>query len=707
MKIFSILGFCFLVLFHLTLQAQNILIKGVVVDKLGAVHQGVQLTINGQYSASSVRDGSFAFSLSKDDNKITKIDIQKKGYRLKNWDFDYQAKKLEVFIDLATKPILGRVIDDSGNPVVGVDIFMEEAGLSEPVITNEKGNFKIEVSEDFNINTNTKIIINGKYLDKRFFQLQGKQITVRFGKKALDLFSEKKEEHVGGEVKEILPQNHTSRQIYLKDKTGNFMQDVVIMHQQKNFTSNKNGEITIKAYNPLEVITINGFEIIQVDSTTNKAITTITLDKLDPKLAAYNADINKVINDLELEKHTLFEKSLILRNQIEDIMVKLENDEALSPEQKSKLHSQIEMLQNQLVQNDMALEDAQSKTRSTLEHFRKMLVQKDSLHHVATEKIEKIEAERVLEEERTRKNFIIFGIIIVFLSVFAIVSYRVAARIRKQKEEITKQAEDLTNLNFIISEKNQNITDSIRYAKTIQDALLPSEKILSSFFSDYFIFSKPKDIVSGDFYWFSRTEKYFFVVVADCTGHGVSGAFMSLVGNTLLNEIINEHKVYETAQIMENLHERIRFSLRQDEELNHDGMDLALCRFENLNDTEVELIFTGAKRPFYLIFQDEAHCKTIRGDAKSLGGNSKKEKSFSRQAFVLKTGDMIYMCSDGLIDQCNSKREKFGSKRFVSMLENNSKLDFSIQKKRIAQELVSFGEHTDQRDDMLLLGVKI
>jgi serine phosphatase RsbU (regulator of sigma subunit) len=715
-KIFTLTAF--LIFFSaIFASAQNVIIKGSVTDKNGTAFQGVQILVNDAITAVSKQDGSFAIALPAESPSIQKLTASKKGYKFLSFDYSPDEKKLEILLETAVKTYTGRILDDNGAGVAGADVLVDGVGMTVPVMTDDKGYFKLDISEEETINAKTKIAVNGKYLDKSFFTVSGKQINIRFGKRAAEITYEQPEAANETPVEENkIPKDSTNvsqeklviSKIFLKDKKGKLLQDVVATHHQQNYKSNSKGELNIPDFDQTGNLTINGFEIIQFDTVSQRGYLFITLEKLDARLNSYNTDINKVINDLELEKQTLLEKSLNLRTQIEDIFEKLDRDETLSPEQKSKLQRQIEALQNQLVKNDMALEEAQSKTRITLEHLKRMLVQKDSLHTLATEKLEEIEAQKILQEKRIRQNFIIFSIIVVVLSLFALISYRIATRIRRQKEEISRQAEDLILLNKEVTQKNRNITDSIRYARTIQDALLPSPKSLSPFFSDYFLLSLPKDIVSGDFYWFSEHEKYFFVVAADCTGHGVSGAFMSLVGNTLLNEIVNEREILEPAQILTELGERIRISLKQDEDLNHDGMDLALCRFEKTDDEKTEMKFAGAKRPCYLLRKNVEKCEIIKGTSKSLGGGSEKiEKTFETAIVNLQKGDKIYLCSDGAADQCNAERVKIGSKKLLELFENSSEMSAEAQKEHIRATLKSHSNGAEQRDDILIIHLRM
>lgn len=265
----------------------------------------------------------------------------------------------------------------------------------------------------------------------------------------------------------------------------------------------------------------------------------------------------------------------------------------------------------------------------------------------------------------------------------------------------------------VIREKNRNITNSIRYAQTIQEAILPSDVEMGKYFDEHFTFFKPKDIVSGDFYWFSRVEplngepERLFIAAVDCTGHGVPGAFMSMIGNTLLDETINQLQIHDTAQVLEKLNLAVKEALNQEDKTNDDGMDVCLCCVERNNDGTSKLTFTGAKRPLYYYQRSTGNIGVLKGDAKTIGGIQRKKRVFHKKDLVLKKGDVIYLTSDGLVDQSNPMREKFGTKRFLKLLESNAELPLTEQERIIKETLIRYQASADQRDDILIVGVKL
>ncbi len=268
-----------------------------------------------------------------------------------------------------------------------------------------------------------------------------------------------------------------------------------------------------------------------------------------------------------------------------------------------------------------------------------------------------------------------------------------------------------------IQNKNRNITDSIRYAQTIQQAVLPSNERMTQYLPDYFVLFRPKDIVSGDFYWFSHIDNYTFIAAVDCTGHGVPGAFMSMIGHSILNEIVNEKKVFEPSEILEQLNLQVRRALKQERKLkneddraNDDGMDVAFCRLE-YKESHTEIAFTGAKRPFIYTMPNDSNGKEafyLRGDNKTIGGvRNKADKNFKTQSIDLPKGAMIYLTTDGYADQNNTQQEKFGTPKLLRLLQEISPLKLYEQKARMEQELDLHQRGEEQRDDISMIGIRV
>ena len=301
-----------------------------------------------------------------------------------------------------------------------------------------------------------------------------------------------------------------------------------------------------------------------------------------------------------------------------------------------------------------------------------------------------------LKFERLVRKILFFGFVAIFIVAgVLILLYR---KINAQKNKIEEQRD-------ILDLQNKKINASIQYAQNIQRAILPVKNQIKNLF-DSFIIYKPKDIVSGDFYWFARLKDKAFLAAVDCTGHGVPGAFMSMIGNSSLNEIVLEKQVTEPSKILSLLNEKIIESLRQDETENNDGMDVC---FISIDLKTKEIAFSGAKRPLFIYNKKTSILDEIKGDRISIGGvkNNKKGEAFNNHIIKAETGDILYLSSDGITDQNNPERKRFGSSKLKEIIMENISAPMEAQQEAIEKELNEFQKNEEQRDDITLIGIKI
>ncbi len=280
-----------------------------------------------------------------------------------------------------------------------------------------------------------------------------------------------------------------------------------------------------------------------------------------------------------------------------------------------------------------------------------------------------------------------------------------------------------------ILEQRDQITASIRYARTIQESVLPAQSEISQFFDNFIIF-KPKDIVSGDFYWMSnlfRTQNgrltrvldkklvfkpgyTLFFAVVDCTGHGVPGAFMSLIGNHLLGEIINEERFDNPKVILQQLDYKLSRVLKRSQTKNYDGMVVSLCRFDKYLDNDAETVkvtFAGSKQHITYYKLAEKKFVKLRGSARQIGFVINEDIEFFTQEFTLQKDDYLFLYSDGLKDLNSPQRDSFGYSRIVSILSKNIDKPIDEIKKILEDAMNNWLQDDLQRDDITFIGLKI
>lgn len=260
-----------------------------------------------------------------------------------------------------------------------------------------------------------------------------------------------------------------------------------------------------------------------------------------------------------------------------------------------------------------------------------------------------------------------------------------------------------------ISETNKKITESINYAERIQKAMLPNEKYLAQHFNDCFMFYEPKDVVSGDFPWLYEKEDGIYVATVDCTGHGVPGAFMSLIGNFLLNQNISSSNLPESSLspsvILDCLHEGVKKTLKQDENMEtRDGMDIALCKID-MKQRKME--YAGAHRPLYVVRNSEII--EVRGDRYPIGGNQyRNRKCFTNHTLPLQQNDVIYFFTDGLPDQIGGPEgKKFNTTKIKEIIRNCNNRSMREMHRVISNEYRQWKNGYKQIDDVLMIGIRI
>lgn len=280
-------------------------------------------------------------------------------------------------------------------------------------------------------------------------------------------------------------------------------------------------------------------------------------------------------------------------------------------------------------------------------------------------------------------------------------------KVRNRTEEIMAQKEEIEAQRDMIEQKNQDITDSLRYAQSIQRAILPQQTKIKHTLPEHFIFYQPVDIVSGDFYWYAEQEGRYYLAAVDCTGHGVPGAFMSLIASQHLNQIVIEEQISDPAKILNELNERVRATLHQKngQKDSRDGLDIALLAYE---PTKHFVAFAGAKRPLYYI--NNGSLEEIKGDRRFIGSglHTQENSGFTTHEIALKAPTTFYLTSDGFADQFGGPRDrKFMSSKLKETLFSVSSLPIHQQKAALRQTLDSWMVGYPQTDDILVMGVRL
>ena len=331
-----------------------------------------------------------------------------------------------------------------------------------------------------------------------------------------------------------------------------------------------------------------------------------------------------------------------------------------------------------------------------------------------------------------RRWWAYLGYVLAFIGfVYGAVTYstqRLRLMVKNATAEIIQQKEEIELQSKLVEEKNKDITDSIEYASTIQSAILPTKEFMNKLLAEHFVLFKPRDIVSGDFYWINKvTDTKIVIVAADCTGHGVPGAFMSMIGNSLLNEIILEKGIAEADQILNRLKAGIIKALKQDgsEGQAKDGMDIALAVY----DRETSMVeFAGANNPIYItserstfeladgrilepVITNKAQTKNlfeIKGDKQPIGYQSERNHPFTSHQFKVQKGEAFFLFTDGYADQFGGpKGKKFMYKSFKKLILALQEKSMPEQERILNKTIEEWSAGLEQVDDICIAGVRI
>ncbi|NPA45571.1 MAG: tetratricopeptide repeat protein [Chlorobi bacterium] len=418
---------------------------------------------------------------------------------------------------------------------------------------------------------------------------------------------------------------------------------------------------------------------------------------------------------------------------VEGKKVKKAYDYAREQELKRKLaekENQIKELEliktnYELLTKEKALKKTQKEKLSLLDTISEKELK---LRYIANQKkLEEAKSKQILLKSKlVIRNIILISSIILsllFLFVFFYFQKRKSnlalqaknAEISQKNEEIQVQKNNIEHLLEEMTEAHESIKKSIDYAGFIQSAMINKTPKLSEIFPESFILYKPKDAVGGDFYWYSKVGNKVVVAAVDCTGHGVPGAFLTVLGNNLLNQIVTVSKITKPGDILYKMHEGVMSALNQKDSNNKDGMDMALC---TVDLEENKLYFAGANNPLVMIQDDEL--RVIKGNKYGIGGFSsmifgkylemlpeKKTEMYTTHKFDIRKDMSVYLFSDGFQDQMGGKNNrKLKSVRFYELLKLNHKLKASEQKKQLESFFENWKGDNEQVDDVVIVGIK-
>jgi serine phosphatase RsbU (regulator of sigma subunit) len=450
----------------------------------------------------------------------------------------------------------------------------------------------------------------------------------------------------------------------------------------------------------------------------------VVLENVYGRLITYYSNINKKNG---VEKYTALYNAVKSKREIKELEQKNKQKDAL--------------IKKVIIEKDKTVKEKKLAEQDNEITHHKLAITKDSLslmdliNREKESKINLLKKEKEVEElmlkkqelmlseiqAKEQRDIIIIISLVVGMGILSVLAFFIYQNFRQKK----LYSEQIENQLSTINHQHNKITNSINYAQRIQNAMLPVQNYLQHINAQSFVLFKPKDVVSGDFYWFYDINKQnaisefeqldqngvfvpadkqkLLIAAVDCTGHGVPGAFMSLIGYNILNMIANKH-IHEPDQILTELHKGVRSALQQYKNENNDGMDMSIC----LVDNERKVIeFAGAKNPLIVIRDGEL--ETIKGDKHGIGGSQgPANKSFIKHTIQIDRPTTFYMLSDGYEDQFGgTDNRKFMIKNLKDMLLKIHKDPFDLQQRILDKTIEDWRGETSQIDDILLIGMKV
>ncbi len=600
----------------------------------------------------------------------------------------------------------------------------------------------------------TKFVIGLPATDTALINVFKKNTSLNIKKKAIDVKVYNSADKLSGanivfvdienqdKIEKIFAWTKANNALLITDQ---YKDQVIVMINLLKFVANSKVKFEVNKANIIfagldvspNLLLIGGSEIdireLYKKSEASSKELRVKLDKQEKELAEKQAELEKKKSEIvkqqqeiAKQKEEITKQNNLISVQKQELGKLLEDIKTKEAVLAGKL-KQIKDQEDEIAQKSKAIQRQKEEEKMQSETLKKQIADIENQEKKIKEQKNVLgdQQSQIARQQKVLITFVILFILILILLIYVVRSYlqkqKLNKKLESQQEVISQknglleaQAEELTVSNELLTKEREETMASIHYAKTIQQAILPIPALMAAHFNTFAIF-RPRDIVSGDLYGFhhfpakdGKPEKWFFATI-DCTGHGVPGAFMTMIANRLLNSIVGEKGIVQPELILDMMDKEINIALHQDVTLNRDGMDMCMCMIEkdSSKQKDFQVIFAGAKRPLFVI--EEGKLSIIAGSHKSIGGNIRmqRQKNYEQTTLFLNKNALLYLTTDGIVDQCNEQRKNFGIERLTKLLLEISPLSFDKQQAKLEESFDKYVNKTPQRDDITLFAIKL
>jgi serine phosphatase RsbU (regulator of sigma subunit) len=483
-------------------------------------------------------------------------------------------------------------------------------------------------------------------------------------------------------------------------ENGTALSNLKLEGHNKEFLTSKNGSAVIPT-DQFPYLNIKGYRILRTKQPAGELVIVVAVDTSRSNL---EETIESVVNQVRIEQHHLEEANTVVLLEINNILKRLADEKSLSPQEKRKLRKHLKRLTDQVSDGDRQYEENKNKRDELLEKLNFLLLEKDSINKLNQIKIEKLQKEKELERQESTQRILIVSIIAAALSGVVLLLIFLMKKVNKQKSVLQVRNVEISEQKERIQSVYKELNDNIISAKLIQNAILPGRDLIRKAIPDLAIFYQPKNIVSGDFYWYYQKGNKTMIAAVDCTGHGVAGAFMSFLGYEILNQIVRENVEISAGGILSELNVKLidTLSIYGSSGVSS-GMDISLCV---IDFGELSMEFAGANNSLYVLRKNKTEMEQIAADKQGIGGRQKASQfQFKTHTLPFQHGDSFLLYTDGYADQFGSGKlnQKFMYSQLRDQFVEIAALKADERARLMEKRFVDWKGEYEQLDDVLLV----